>query len=43
MKKLVDFFLFCMGLHSKTQTGKDAEHVTICDFSGQGREGGDKS
>lgn len=37
MKKFIDFILFCFGLGSKTQTGKDAASAKICDFSGQGR------
>lgn len=37
LKKIGDILLFCLGLGSKTKTGKKAERLGLCDFSGQGR------
>lgn len=38
IKKFIDVLAFCLGLGSKTETGKEAERLGLCDFSGQGRE-----
>lgn len=36
IKKFIDIFAFCLGI-TNTETGKDAERLGLCDFSGQGR------
>lgn len=38
IKKVFDILAFCLGLGNKTETGKEAERLGLCDFSGQGRE-----
>lgn len=36
IKKFVDILAFCLGVRG-TETGKEAERLELCDFSGQGR------
>lgn len=36
IKKLFDILAFCLGVRG-TETGKEAEQLGLCDFSGQGR------
>ena len=38
LKKIGDVILFCVGIGSKTETGKKSVDDGICDFSGQGRD-----
>lgn len=35
--KFIDVLAFCLGVRG-TETGKEAERLGLCDFSGQGRE-----
>lgn len=36
LKKCFNVFAFCLGVRG-TETGKEAERIGICDFSGQGK------
>jgi hypothetical protein len=36
IKKVFDILAFCLGVRG-TETGKEAERLGLCDFSGQGR------